>query len=190
MSAAKRQRQSDIASIRPVGVSDSAISVILEALKARPEVLETVRTTKTTKRDLQQHYAGIFATCAYQVDLPLTSGGVFRWHFASPAKLLELFLQSCPEFKTMFLETTASAIANCEPLELVLYHDEFCPGRVLAPDNKRKTTAFYFTFKQFGAGIRSEFAWLPCACLRHTVSGMIQGGLGAAVRAVLRSYFC
>ena len=72
----------------------------------------------------------------------------------------------------------------------MLYHDEFTPGQVLKPDNARKTTAFYFSFLQFGDCLRSEYAWLQCCVVRHTVAGKVAGGMTCICKMVLRSFFC
>ena len=189
MSSAKRQRQSMIAGIRPVGITDSALAKIIGALKAHPSVLEAAGSVDQTRKDLGAHTSQILDQVSQAAELPLTAGGTLHWQIASPSKLLKLFLQSCPAFRDMFMLTAAATIAKHEPLSMILYHDEFTPGQVLKPDNKRKTTCFYFTFAQFGDFIRSEFAWIPCGALRHTTASLVNGGLSTAVKVVLRSFF-
>lgn len=189
MSSAKRQRQSLIAGIRPVGITDSALAKIIGALKAHPSVLEAAGSVEQTRKDLGEHSSQILDQVSHSAELPLIAGGTMHWQIASPSKLLGLFLQNCPAFRDMFMRTAAATVARHEPLSLILYHDEFTPGQVLKPDNRRKTTCFYFTFAQFGDFIRSEFAWIPCAALRHTAASLVTGGLSTAVRAVLRSFF-
>lgn len=185
------QRQASLAEVRPVGVSDSALARIIGSLKERPELLEIAASSvNTTRRELVDHAARTLDSISIQVDLPLVAGGNMQWTIASPYLLLKHFLEHCPTYRDMFLRTTSATIAAHLPLQLILYHDEFTPGQILKPDNQRKTNSYYFTFLQFGECIRSEYAWLPCAELRHTVATLVDGGISAATRMVLRSFFC
>ena len=188
-SGSKRQRQDTIAAIRPVGITDAALSKLISAVKAHPEVIEVAGSAGRIRKDLFEHSFRVLHDIELPSELRLTTGGAFAWQIAAPTKLLKLFMERCSVFRSMFLATAAAAVARHEPLTIYLYHDELTPGQVLKPDNKRKTTCFYFTFGQFGEFIRSEFAWLPVAVIRHCVTAEIEGGLGCATKLVLRSFF-
>lgn len=197
MSAPKRLRHADIvdrqaalSACRPVGITDTALSKIINCLRDCPELLATAPSEQRTRKDLMANAASIMDSIAQQVSLPLAAGGETQWTIASPYLLLKYFLEHCPVYRDMFLRTTSTTLAAHDHLSVILYHDEFTPGQVLKPDNKRKTTGFYFTFLQFGEFIRSEYAWLPCAVLRHTTATLVDGGISTATRMVLRSFFC
>ena len=197
MSAPKRLRQADISdrqaslsAVRPVGVSDAALSKLISCLRECPDMLATAPTEGRIRKDLTAHAARTVDAISQRVALPLAAGGVWQWTIASPYLVLKHFIERCPVFRDMFFRTTSATIAAHAPLSIILYHDEFTPGQILKPDNKRKTTCFYFTFLQFGEFIRSEFAWLPIAALRHTIAATVNGGIGTATRMVLRSFFC
>ena len=189
MSDAIRKRQRDISAIRPIGVTDAALSKTLAALKQHPELLEATGSIGRNRKDIIACALDTISPILETHELPLANGGVFEWQTASPAKLLRLFLERCSVFRQMFLENTADKIASHQPLSIILYHDEMTPGQVLKPDNRRKANCFYFTFLELGDCIRSEYAWLPFAYLRHTVAGTVKGGMSCAFRFVLRSFF-
>ena len=189
MSANKRQRQALISAVRPTGITDSALAKVLGALKANPQVLDAAGGFTQIRSDLSGHVSQYMDRVLHSADLPLIAGSTLHWEFASPSKLLKLFMQECVPFRNMFMLTAAATVARNEPLSVILYHDEFTPGQVLKPDNKRKTTCFYFTFAEFGDFIRSEYAWMPLACFRHTLTAVVSGGLSTAVKLVLRSFF-
>ena len=168
-----------MAALRPVGITDSQMGRMAAALKTHPEVLDDVVSAGQVRKDMVEHNARTLDQVSQPTGVSLASGGMFEWQIASPVKLVKMFLESCPVYSEMFKRTTAAHINSGKPLSILLYHDEFTPGQVLKPDNKRKTTCFYFTFLEFGDFIRSEFAWLPCACLRHTTAALLDGEMSS-----------
>lgn len=188
-SSSKRQRQSVLAGFRHAGVTDAMLGRILSSLKSHTEVLEASGSSDRVRKDLSEFAMGTLASVAQAIELPMEDGSTFQWEFASPVKLLRLMLDTCAVFRDMFLRTTAAAVGRHEPLSIILYHDEFTPGQVLKPDNRRKTTSFYFTFAEFGDFIRSEYAWMTVAVLRHSISSHVVGGLSCATKFIMRSFF-
>ena len=75
-----------------------------------------------------------------------------------------------------------------QPWSLILAHDEITPGNVLRPDNARKFSCFYFTFHEFGDfAIRHEAVWFHVGVLRSSIASKVVGGLGCAVRLLMRA---
>ncbi|CAE8715593.1 unnamed protein product, partial [Polarella glacialis] len=75
------------------------------------------------------------------------------------------------------------------PWNMIVYHDEVTVGNVLRFNNNRKYTAFYFSFRELGLGLRSEFNWLAFAVMRNTTVHKIENGMSNVVRHILRELF-
>ena len=129
MSDAKRRRAAALAAIRPVGVSDSALSQMISNLKDKPELLAAARGSSQTRLDLIEHASQLIRGLTHTVQVPLQTGGHLQLELLSPVKLPRLFLKDCLAFRNMFMDTTACTIASHEPLSIILYHDEFTPAK-------------------------------------------------------------
>lgn len=72
-----------------------------------------------------------------------------------------------------------------------IYADEIVPGNIIAPDNKRRTWAFYFTWLSL-TPLRKELLWIPISVIRTSVIDDLPGGLPQAFTVVLNSLsrFC
>ena len=62
-----------------------------------------------------------------------------------------------------------------EGIDACIYVDEYVPGNILAPDNRRKSYCIYFTFLTL-ARYRSIQIWWPVAVLRHSQIDLLPGG--------------
>ena len=175
---AKRRRINELAGLG--GVTDAALTAILNKLSADPTVLEAAASRWTIHGAVGQIMKDIGRTST----LTLQCGGSFEWHHACIRKLLPEFVSRHASFGDLF--------GNCgsSPLSLVFYSDEITPGNVLRPDNKRKVHAFYIAFKEFGpAHLCQEAAWLPLAVLRSCVAKRVAGGFSAVCRTLLGTIF-
>ena len=102
----------------------------------------------------------------------------FKWSLVHCRNGLPHALSNCPGFKHRFLEALAARPSSAaSPWRLILYIDEITPGNVIRPDNKRKITAFYYSFCELGDFLRNEEAWLLAGVLRSDVVKNISGGI-------------
>ena len=71
---------------------------------------------------------------------------------------------------------------------LIYYEDEYTPGNILKPDNKRKTHATYMSVKEFGAAaLHHESVPVTCGFIRRVIVNELVGGMSAVVRHFLRA---
>ena len=117
--------------------------------------------------------------------------GIFRWPVMSLQTGLPYILNKCDGFRKLFMQTlcSGSPASVDRPWRFLLYADEITPGNPLRPDNKRKQTAIYCSFLEFGASLSSEYSWLTLGVVRGTVLKTINGGLSGAMRCLVRSMF-
>lgn len=181
LTAKKRQRLDAVNALRTVGMSDSALARLLGKIKASPGILEDIGPGnhlfwEATLLQLKQ--------IEVTIDLQLQGGGVFKWSVAPPLAMLHVFFAECPALLQLFEVALKRRPSTMEaPWRAVLYHDEVTPGNVIKPDNRRKLTIIYMNFIEPNQWLRSEFTWLPVACLRHTTVNQVRGGMSAVMRA-------
>ena len=175
-STPKRRKFAGIVSIGCV--SANALNKILS--EARSLSLEDTVSTRTLQRAAFSEYSG---EMVLELKLPLKAGGDFTWSICDPCRLVQRLVELSPALKRLFGKSPSSPTA---PWALILSQDEITPGAVLRPDNRRKFSAFYFSFKQFGpSAVRSEEAWFPLCVLRSCVVEEVAGGLSCALRCLL-----
>ena len=142
------------------GVSDSALSAILAALKDDPSVLDDGISARSVGRQVM----AAFDTVSTTISLKLEDGSDFDWEVAAPRLLFPYLCEACEEFRRVL------ASGNHQRYSLILYVDEFTPGDPLHPETCRKTAGFYVAIKEFGPTLLGFTAsWIPVACLRHEV---------------------
>ena len=181
---AKRRRLAKLLSIR--GVTAPLLRDILQTLGQDPGP------ASTSQRAVQDALGERFARVGLTIELPLAGGGTWPWKLASPAELLRQCVESCPGYREMVTRALAKHPNNFQnPWRVVLYVDEITPGSVLRPDNKRKISAFYMSFLEFGQQLRFEDAWLTVALIRSSVlhDHHILGGMANVCRLLLRHMF-
>lgn len=124
-------------------------------------------------------------------ELPLLGGGAFRWSCVSLKKALPLVVRSCGSLaQELARRWEEQPCAAGSEWHLSLYGDEVTPGNVLAPNNRRKMCCFYAAIRELGPSVlRHEAVWVPIGVLRTEMAKRIDGGLAAAVRAILRRWF-
>ena len=134
--------------------------------------------------------------CSYKVTAlalripPATGNAPFTWHVHSPGKLLQQICLDCPGFAHLMKVTAMQHPPSADrPWRICLYQDDLTPGNVLRPDNRRKSTAFYFSFMEFGSQLRNEAAWLTVALLRNESTKRFPGGLSEATATLLLQFF-
>ena len=141
--AAKRQR-TQLAGLK--GVSDSALAAVIAALRADQDAFND---TGFSQPSISRALLATFRASSSLIELPRTEEEKkpFEWRVMLPQKTLQVYLDECPSFKRLFVETWAKRPATyLEPWHIVVFMDELTPGSLLAPEHSRKTAAFYWSF--------------------------------------------
>ena len=170
------------------GVSDTALSRILDFVRKNPEIIDA----GTTKTVVHKAALRVLDDVGPEVhDLSLCAGqafpaGLFRWYTVPLSSLCAYFCKRSPQFRSLLQGLWERGNRTWS---LVLYTDEFTPGALLRPDNRRKVHVWYVSFLELGYMLAYAEAWLPIALLRSTAARQLTGGLSAASRLLLRSMF-
>ena len=152
--------------VRGCVVSDAALSRVLAAIKAQPELLEKASTVvKTNRKRLGNSTSATYREVSTTIELP-TQTVPFCWQIPRSSKLLGFYVDKCPGFKDL---VSATLLTHPLPWHVVLYVDELVPGNVLRPDNSRKSYIWYWSFMEFESHLRQEFVWLVAGVLRHSI---------------------
>lgn len=180
----KIQRQESLLGLRTVGVTDAGLAAVLKKLRSNPTILDTL--PGDVRQDLQRASHRLFDDVKTVIDLPLQSGGEFKWSVLMPDQAMRLFFARCPGYKDLFRRILQNRPSRIDaPWNAIVYWDEVTPGNVLRPDNRRKFSAFYMNFREFGLHIRSEYTWIPIAVIRHTTANTIKGGMPCVMKHLL-----
>jgi len=178
----KRQREDALLELRRIGTSTSSIIKCVQALREKPELLTHAASSTTMNRHLHEQYA-LHSHC---IDLPLKTGGVFKWHVVLPQTSVICFSERAGTFRDVMIKT-AARVGAAHKWPIILYNDEVTPGNVLRADNRRKFVAFYWSLLDFGQALRREECWLHMGVLRQSLLNTISGGLSSVTRMLLRA---
>ena len=138
---AKKQRIAlTLTQMRSSGVSTSAVSKILDKVRAHPEILQEQTNTTAINRALMAEFDKVSTT----LDLPMDDESMFRWKIIAPQTALKLYTERPGAFRNLMMSVYAK-MNSWKPLRLVVYSDEVTPGNVLRADNRRKYTTFYMS---------------------------------------------
>ena len=98
--------------------------------------------------------------------------------------MIYTFCELVPAFAVLLAETlTANPCTPESPWGMIWYADEAVPGQVLSPDNRRKSTCFYWTFVQFGLELLSRAAmWFYGGLIRTDLVEDVGGGISRVFR--------
>ena len=185
LAARKKQRHTDLLQLRTLGVKDSALAKIIDVIRnGRPGLVADM--AQSVRHDMQRALADTFDDIGDPLQLQLNAGRLFQWKVMAPDKQLQQFVERSPAFEQLVREAVHR---HGNTLSLILYHDEITAGNALRADNRRKIVAVYWSFREFGLALRSELAWMPVACIRHTKVQEVTGGLSAVVAALMRRFF-
>ena len=153
-------------------------------------VLDLLHPDAASRWDVREALARNAQPVCTSVRLPLKGHGEFEWPVALVQDLLPRCLQHCDGFRSQFMRALANHPCTPDsPWRLILYLDEITPGNPLRPDNKRKITALYASWLELGDFLRVEEAWLTLGVIRTDTLKYVQGGIGVAVRHLIRALF-
>ena len=115
----------------------------------------------------------------------------FAWDCVNPFAYLAWLCHFCPAFFTMLQEVAErSPSSPSSPWRLLFYTDELSPGNLLRSDNTRKSWAFYFSFLEIPASVRTnENCWFLGGILRTSIVSKVPGGLSGVWRQLMRAWF-
>lgn len=108
------------------------------------------------------------------------------WQFVHPMALIYHLSSISMAFADMLL----SVYTQPEPLHVVFYCDEVCPGNPLRPEKSRTLQCLYWTFLEFPDWLLCRTAaWMCLGTIRSTVVEKLPGGLSQLVALVMKTFF-
>ena len=117
--------------------------------------------------------------------LPLVDGGEWQWQVAHPCALVSMSVQHSAEMEKAFAQALQSHPCSVEkPWRLVVTFDEFTPGNMLKPHNRRKTMATNFSFMELEPS--GDLAWWTMAVALSDHIHRVEGGWSRMLRDLLR----
>eukprot|EP00959_Pyramimonas_sp_CCMP1952_P333892 6992610-Pyramimonas_sp.AAC.1 len=103
---------------------------------------------KSKLQRAHEEFAAAFLDAPTELKL---SDGDFNMPVTDIASLLQHCVSKSESFKRLMSTTfSKSPCSPFTPWDVVLCFDGFAPGNVLRQENKRKTLAFYASFRTFG----------------------------------------
>lgn len=177
-----------------------ALSLLAQSSKTKKQLVDTLKILKDagklqegmTKRDLthaSEHHANqqtSYGTVVQKIELGLPK--LKFLDVCHPFAMLQYLCSISLPFGDMLY--TAVQKAAGQPLRLVIYADEMCPGNPFRPEKSRTLQCIYWTFIDFPGYILSRtFAW-PCLCLiRAKIIEGVEGAMSYICRVILRLFF-
>ncbi len=119
---------------------------------------------------------------AISVKLPLKNGKVLNWQVLDLANLIQYYCTRS-ELYRLFMRHAFEAYGR--PFHAQIHEDEITPGNIMM--NRRKTHAWYVSFREFGLHIRNESSWLCFATLQSNFVSRVQGGFSCVTRCLYQS---
>ena len=166
------------------GISDNKLVQLLARLREDPTVLEE----RVTRQDIKRSFEDLWQDVS-QVEI--VGDAEFRWECLSFPKYLAAMVSESAAVRQLMTELWMKRPCTAsDPYNLVVYSDEVAPGNVLRLDNKRKILCVYVAIRESGPNyLKSEWLWLPIACIRSSVAKDLPGGISGCFRTVLRRLF-
>jgi hypothetical protein len=173
---AKRQRVENDAGLTDLqrllhtgGISVAGLSQLLQRLGVE----------HVSRNSLGRENDRLFQSLCCSEELPLQSGGSWKWEYLDPNKLFASRVAASPAVASLVAEAIRShgAPSLDQPWSLVVGFDEFFPGNKLQTDNRRKTMVLSFSFREFGQlSLCRDEAWQTPVCVRSSQMRKVIGG--------------
>ena len=184
----KRQRMFISQLMALPSMNESLLKRVVSVVRLFPDVIDTDGNWDNQQPRVLNELSD--AVLIHQ-ELELLGGETFKWVFGSPSLLVEQFCSKCPGYLQLVQETLDRHPNSVDkPWSPVIYHDEVTPGNVLAPQNKRKFTAFYFAFLEFEEALHDADSWLCLGVLRSTIVKKVKGGMSRCCRDLFSDMYC
>jgi hypothetical protein len=168
------------------GVSISATARISTHLQNHSEELNNSQSLSAHFRlERKQHQQLWEAWNVQMVQLKLKAGGTVDWALPNVSALLMWHYEHNPVFR----EAMAGAVKAKPnmPLRLIVYCDEFTPGNVLHPEQRRKCCVWYLSVIEFSRALSCEHLWIPIAGLLSTKMKTLSGTCSQAHRVLMEA---
>ena len=119
------------------------------------------------------------------VQLELANGGTLDWPLPNLSKLVKWHYEN----NTMFRDALTAVVKSNpnRPIDLIPYSDEYVPGNVLHPEQRKKTCAWYFSVMQFGQALSSCSLWIPAAAILSSKIKGLKGQYSYVHRVVVEA---
>lgn len=120
-------------------------------------------------------------------EMPLKSGGTFRWEMCHPCHLLATMTHHSERLQDLFAEV-AGRRRDAE-WALVVSFDEYVPGDFKRPECNRKSMNVAYTFLDFGAHhLNQDALWFVPVTVRSAILADIEGGWSAMLTRFLHVF--
>jgi hypothetical protein len=104
-------------------------------------------------------------------------GSEWTWEFCEPSLLIARAIESSEELQAIYDQ--AFEASTGEAWDLVIAYDEFTPGSLHRPDNRRKAMTVGLNFLNLGqAAISQDMTWFIPIVVRTCMIHKVQGGFG------------
>ena len=184
---AKRRRVLELVGASS-GVAISRLTRILDHIRKQPQVLEDVKNRHVVDRSLRDIRKEI---CPYVPLVAVPGQHVQDMPMLTLQKSMGYYLEHVANFRVLVQTCFAeNPCTPARPWRLIVGQDELTPGGVLRLDNKRKTLAFFGSFREFGpTRLKHAAAWMPLFFVRSVVCKKVQGCMSAVNASVFREIF-
>ena len=110
------------------------------------------------------------------------------WDYIHPLALMWYLASICVEFARLMHNTIADRV---DPLKIIIYIDEACPGNPLRPEKSRTLQNIYWCIAEWPDFVLQRMECWPCfGSIRTTIANEIPGDVSALMTQVLRVFFC
>lgn len=118
-----------------------------------------------------------------------TTGEETTVAYLDPAACLYHAVESCTKFGAFVQDIVATREPSINSRwGIVLYSDEVSPGNQLKPLNSRKLQTFYWSFRELGASLCQEDAWLVLTTVRSDTVNKFQDGFTQLAKHAMLSF--
>ena len=150
-------------------VSRAGLASIIKKLKD-PDLPETI-----TLDSLRNAELAAFEAIKVSEMLPRDDGPDWRWEYADPYLLLARALEASPQLQAIY---DAAFAASCgEPWHIVVAFDEFTPGSLSKPENRKKCMVLGWNFLDLGQNaMTQELTWSIPVIVRTSEMKHVIGG--------------
>ena len=178
----------------------TARSLLAQSSKTKKQLVDTLAIMKNagkleegiTKKELteaSEHHAKQktrYGTVVQQIEVGMP--GLKFLDICHPFAMLQYLCTISLPFGDMLY--TAVQKAAGQPLRLVIYADEMCPGNPFRPEKSRTLQCIYWTFIDFPGYVLSRtFSWKVLCLIRAKIVEKVEGGMSYICRLLLRVFF-
>jgi hypothetical protein len=168
------------------GVPNSARAKIIDHYKQNPEELDSSQSLAAHKhREMAQHDNLWKEWKVQMVRLKLKDGATMDWPLPNVSSLLLWHYECNPLFREAMV-AAVKAKPNT-PLRLIVYSDEFTPGNVLHPEQRKKCCMWYLSVMEFAQALSREHLWIPIAGLLSSKMKALSGTASQAHRVLMET---